>query len=315
MGYEYCYTRYWNETVPLSGFGCNSSPLTQTVETTLNEEEAIQESSTSTVTRSSSAARASSSSHSSSSNLVLNEATSATSDTFTGVSEPASTDSGSTTSDISTGSTSSSLLSASPSSPTSSTASSFLSASPSRPTSSTASSSSPSNGKQTGLDGGEIAAIVVGGLLLGFLSWLLYYWLTTESRERRRQERDRLRQDRLNRFNGAPSHTSLPSNTGHAPSVYRLEELSPNHSASHHDGSAGVSPAPAQGPPSQADSRPRWSVFSGGFGPMSSALHGHPTNMSPQSPPSLSPSMLPRLPPRIREGPNAMSASGLHVRQ
>lgn len=53
VGFNYCYTRYWNETVPLFGFGWASSQLAWTVETTHDEEEAIEISSTSTAAGSS----------------------------------------------------------------------------------------------------------------------------------------------------------------------------------------------------------------------------------------------------------------------
>ncbi|KAF6227901.1 hypothetical protein HO133_007629 [Letharia lupina] len=136
-----------------------------------------------------------------------------------------------------------------------------------------------------------------------------------ESRERLRQERDRFRQDRLNYLNGVPSHMGLPSNTGYAPPVNQLLELNPSDSASHHVGSARVSTAPAPEAASQVDSRPPWSVNSGGFDQTSSAPCGHPSNVSPQSLSNQFASMPPSFPPRTSDRSNAMAASGLSPRQ
>lgn len=160
-----------------------------------------------------------------------------------------------------------------------------------------------------------IAAIFVGGLLIRFLSWLLYLWLIRESRERLRQERDRFRQDRLNYLNGVPSHMGLPSNTGYAPPLNQLLELNPSDSASHRVGSAWVSTAPAPEATSQVESRPPWSVNSGGFDQTSSAPCGHPSNVSPQSLSNQFASMPPSFPPRTSDRSNAMAASGLSPRQ
>ncbi|KAF6230783.1 hypothetical protein HO173_010899 [Letharia columbiana] len=157
-----------------------------------------------------------------------------------------------------------------------------------------------------------IAAIVVGGLLIGFLSWLLYLWLTRGSRERLRQERDRFRQDRLNYLNGVPSHMGLPSNTGYAPPVNQLLELNLSDSDV---GSVWVSTAPAPEAASQVDSRPPWSVNSGGFNQTTSAPCGHPSNVSPQSLSNQFASMPPSFPPRTSDRSNAMAASGLSPRQ